>query len=87
MPEIRLEEISLATCLAARWKVSISCSGPCPVRPLDLEGLSKHPRFSRPLVWMKRDKPMFRCQTCKTPVAAYFVSRPGDGPVFECRMG
>jgi len=88
MPEIRDDEISLATCLAARWTVSVSCGGPCNVlRPLALEGLTRHPRFNRPLVWMKRDKPMFRCKACKSPVAAYYVSRPGDGPVFKVEMG
>ena len=84
MPEIRDDEISLATCLAARWSVSVSC-GPCRcLKPVQLENLTRHRRFGRPLVWLAKDRrPLFRCAACKSPSTGIFVSRPGDGPVFK----
>lgn len=84
MPEIRPDEISLATCAAARWTVNVSC-GPCQVlRPVQLDRLVRHPRFGRPLVWIAKDRaPLFRCKTCNSPCTGIFVARPGDGSVFH----
>ena len=87
MPEIRPEEISLATCDAAGWNVSLSCA-PCRCMfPIQIEPLRRHPKYRRPFVWIAQEtRPVFRCNQCKTPAEKLFVSRRGDGEVYSLAL-
>lgn len=82
MPDIRPEEISLATCDGAGWSVGLSCL-PCrTLFPIQLAPLRRHKLFRRPLVWLPQEsRPVFRCKRCGSPASGIYVSRPGDGQV------
>lgn len=86
MPDIRPEEISLATCDGAGWEVGLACD-PCKALfPMQLEALRGHKLFRRPLVYMAKDGVVFRCSRCKAPASEIFVSRHGDGRVFAVKL-
>lgn len=86
MPEIRPEEISLATCDAAGWSVGLSCD-PCrALYPMQLEALRDHKHYRRPLVYIAKDGVVFRCSRCKSPASGISVSRRGDGQVLSVKL-